>query len=267
MLNIPLDSELRNVITIINPLGQDMSIMRTSPLFGMLSAVSNNEKKRAKSAYLFEIGKTYLKKQNGELPFEPKNITIGAYGDYCDFFHIKGVVIETLKVFGIKEATFMADSGNSSFHPYKTAKIFFGDIEIGIIGQIHPIVQENFSISKETYIAILDFTQIINIDMMPIKYKHLNRFPSSEKDFSVVVSDSVTAFDIEKTAKKVAGNLLTSISLFDVYRGNQIPEGKKSVSFSFVLEDYTKTLTDEETNGMLNKIIDGIIKEHNAELR
>lgn len=267
MLNIPKDSQLRNAVTILNPLGQDMSIMRTSPLFGMLSALSNNEKKRAKSAYLFEIGKTYISGQKDELPFEPKNITIGAYGDCCDFFHMKGVVLETLKVFGMKEAVFVADSSNSSFHPYKTAKILYNDIGIGIIGQIHPVVQENFSISKETYIAILDFTKIISLEIKPIKYKQLNKFPSSEKDFSVVVEDSVTAFDIEKTAKKVAGNMLTQIALFDVYRGNQIPKGKKSVSFSFVLEDYTKTLTDEETNGMLNKIIDAIIKEHNAELR
>ena len=266
MLNIKEESSLRNTVKIINPLGVDMSIMRTTPLFGMLSTLLTNEKKRAKSAYLFEMGKTYKKTTDDELPIEETNITIGAYGE-TDFFRIKGAVIETLKALGIRDAEFTTYEEADSFHPYKTAKIFVNGEEIGIIGQIHPTVQQNFSLSNETYVSILYFSKIVTAEAKETKYKELNKYPASEKDFSVVVDENVTVAAIEKTAKKVAGKLMTSIELFDVYRGNQIPEGKKSVSFSFMLEDFTKTLTDEETNGMLNKIIEAIAAEHGALLR
>ena len=266
MLLINENSPLRDAVKITNPLGVDMSIMRTTPLFGMLSTLLTNEKKRAKSAYLFEIGKTYKRTTDEELPVEETNITIGAYGE-TDFFHIKGVVIEALKVLGVTDPEFTATESADSFHPYKTAKIMLNGEEIGIIGQIHPTVQQSFSLSNETYASILYFTKIANLEPKEAKYKELNKYPASEKDFSVVVDESITVADIEKTAKKTAGKLMTSIELFDVYRGNQIPEGKKSVSFTFVLEDFTKTMTDEETNGTLLKIIDAITKEHGAELR
>ena len=266
MLGIKEDSSLRDVVKIINPLGADMSIMRTTPFFGMLSTLLTNEKKRAKSAYLFEIGKTYKRTTDEELPSERTNITVGAYGE-TDFFHIKGVMTEVLKVLGIEEAEFTADENADSFHPYRTAKILVNGKEIGKIGQIHPEVQQNFSLSNEIYAGFLSLTVILALEAKEVKYKELNRYPASEKDFSVVVDEDVTVAAIEKTAKKTAGKLMTSIDLFDVYRGNQIPEGKKSVSFTFVLEDFTKTLTDEETNGMLNKIIDAIVKEHGASLR
>ncbi len=266
MLLIPEDSDLRNTVDILNPLGSDMSIMRTTPLFGLLSTLCLNENKRAKEAMLFEVAKTY-KNIGEQLPEESKNITIGMYGEDVDFFKLKGICEEVLDVFSIKEAVFEACETAPSFHPYQTAKILYNGEEIGIMGQINPIVRNNFNIEAPVFCAIIYFTKICDLDIEIPKYKQLNRFPASEKDFSVVVDEDVTVDMIKAVARKTAGSLLTSIELFDIYKGSQIPEGKKSVSFTFTLENYERTLTDEETNGMLNKIIDSVKEAFGAELR
>ena len=266
MLNIRSESPLRETVNILNPLGQDMSIMRTTPLYGMLNVLALNENKRAKSASVFELARTYKKTTDDELPIEERNITIGMYGN-GDFFTIKGVCEEALSVFGIKEADFIPCETLDSFHPYASAKIQFNGKDIGIVGQLHPVVQKNFDINSKVYCAILYFERILEADIKAPKYKAINKFPASEKDFSVIVDEKITVKEIMDTAKKTAGSLMTSIELFDVYRGNQIPEGKKSVSFSFMLENYERTLTDEETNGVLNNIIDAVKQKFNAELR
>ncbi len=265
MLGIKADSHLRDTVTIKNPLGLDMSIMRTTPLYGMLTTLALNENKRNKSAFLFEIAKTY-RKTDAELPDEEKNLTIGMYGA-GDFFTLKGAVCEALGVYGIFDADFVPCDTLDSFHPYASARIMKDGKEIGIIGQLHPTVQKNFGLHATAFAAIIYLGEVLGINAPERKYKPLNKFPASEKDFSVVVSEDVTVKEIEDTARAAAGKLMTSIELFDVYRGSQIPEGKKSVSFTFTLENFERTLTDEETNGALNNIIEAIKEKFNAELR
>lgn len=266
MLKIRENSPLRETVNILNPLGQDMSIMRTTPLFGMLNVLALNENKRAKSASVFEIARTYKKVSGEELPVEEKNITIGMYGN-GDFFNLKGICEEVLSVFGVKEADFIPCENLDSFHPYASAKIQIDGKDIGIIGQLHPVVQKNFGINSKVYCAIIYFERLLELEIKPPKYEAVNKFPASEKDFSVVVDEDITVKEVMDVAKKTAGKLMTSIKLFDVYRGNQIPEGKKSVSFTFTLENHERTLTDEETNGALNKIIEAVKQKFNAELR
>ena len=267
MLLIPENSDLRNTVNILNPLGSDMSIMRTTPLYGMLSTLLLNENKRAKEAYLFEVAKTYQKINGEQLPKETQNITIGMFGNDVDFFKLKGVCEELLDVFSIKDAKFEACETAPSFHPYQTAKILYNGEEVGIMGQINPTVRNNFNIENPVFCAIIYFTKICELNIETVKYKQLNRFPQSEKDFSVVVDEDITVDMIKEVAKKTAGEMLTSIELFDIYKGSQIPEGKKSVSFTFTLENYERTLTDEETNGMLGKIIESVKEAFGAELR
>ena len=260
-LNMPADSEKRNAVVITNPLGVENSIMRTTAIASMMEVVARNENFKADNVRLFELGKIYIPKEGEDLPEERRVVTIGMYGN-CDYFDLKGVVEVMLDDLGIAKRSFEPEKLNSTFHPGRCANLIAGGKTIGVIGQIHPAVAENYGVSSDVYVAEIDFEDMLMLAKTEKTYKKLPKFPASQRDLALIADDSVLAAQIESIIKKKAGNIFESLTLFDVYKGNQIPENKKSMAYSLVLRDENKTLTDED----VNPVIESILKELSSKL-
>lgn len=255
------DSALRNVERIANPLGEDTSVMRTTTIPSMLEILSRNYNNRNESARLFEIGKEYIPTCPDKLPSEPDRLTIGMYGGEADFYELKGIVDILLNSVGVKECEFAraADSdafGEArAFHPGRSAVILKDGKAIGILGEIHPEVSANYEIGSRTYIAKLNIPDMFEASETEISYKPLPKFPATTRDLSLLCDDSLPAGDIEKTIKKAAGKLLEKVTLFDVYKGKQIADGKKSISYSISMRSHDGTLTDEQADSVMKKVL------------
>ena len=264
---LKLNEKDYKTVVISNPLGADNSIMRPTLIHSMMESLRTNYNRRNKNVLLFEIANIYLM-NNGpdKLPDEHKKLILGGYGD-MDFFDIKGTLLmlfENLHISGVK---FVSDETNPTFHPYRTADIYDSEGNLlGIVGEIHPAVCDNYEIGEKTYIAQLDMETLQNAITEEIKYKKLPKFPAVTRDLAMLVPESTTVGEIEDTIRANAGKLLEAINLFDVYQGKQIPEGKKSVAYSFALRAADHTLTDEEIQKCVDKIIEGL-KKIKAELR
>ena len=268
-INIKSDNPLRNYIKLLNPLGEDYSVMRTTLIPTMLDLLSRNYNRGVESSYAFEIGNIFIAKSLPvvELPTEKKILSIGFYGE-DDFFFLKESVNKVLKRLGIKDLSYIREEEeDESFHPGRTAKIIANGEEIGIIGEIHVDVLENYDIGKKVYISHLDFDKIVEITNLDIKYKPLPKYPSTARDIAVVVKESVLVGDIENIILKHGEGLIEKVELFDIYRGNQIEEGLKSIAFSIIYRSYEKTLTDEEVNKTLKNIITDLESSLDAKLR
>jgi len=267
-LNIPSDSVLRNAVTITNPLGEESSIMRTTTLASMLEVLSRNYSHRIDEVALFELGTIYLPKSLpvNELPEEKVMVTVGMYGG-VDFYDLKGIVEELLHTLGIKEYTVEKESQNPSFHPGRTAKLYVNGKELGIFGEVHPAVLENFEIGIRSYVAMLDFNLLCNASNLNVKYKPLPKYPAVTRDISMLVNEQVMVKEIETVIKKCSGKLLEELKLFDVYKGKQIPEGMKSVAYSIVFRAADRTLTDEDVNHVFDKIVKALQENLGAQLR
>lgn len=267
-INIKSHNPLRNYIKLINPLGEDYSVMRTTLIPTMLDLLSRNYNRGVESSYAFEIGNIFIAKSLPvvELPTEKKILSIGFYGE-DDFFFLKESVNKVLNRLGIKDLSYIREEENESFHPGRTAKITANGEEIGIIGEIHVDVLENYDIGKKVYISHLDFDKIVEITNLDIKYKPLPKYPSTARDIAVVVKESVLVGDIENIILKHGEGLIEKVELFDIYRGNQIEEGLKSIAFSIIYRSYEKTLTDEEVNKTLKNIISDLETSLDAKLR
>lgn len=264
---IPKDSDLRKTVTIKNPLGEDFSIMRTTTIPTMMEALARNYARSNEEAKLFEIGKIYIPNEDPSmLPEETNIITIGMYGK-VDYFDLKGIVENVLSTLGITNVSFNRESSNESFHPGKTASINSKKDYIGILGEIHPDVCDNYSIDKNTYIAVLNLDMLVKLTSNAIKYTPLPKYPAVTRDLAILVEDSILVQQIEEIIKKQGSNLLDSIVLFDVYKGSQIPEGKKSVAYALSYRAENKTLTDVEVNKTHDKIIRSLEHQLGAELR
>jgi len=266
-LNLASDSPLRNALKIRNPLGEDTSIMRTTMVGTMLDILSYNYNHKNESAYLFEISKIFLPNGKGELPNEPEKLAIGMYKKGIDFFDIKGIleaVFESLNIDGISYARL---ENNDMFHPGRSAVLLANGEEIGIVGEIHPTVLENFEIGLPCYVAEIDLLKLMACIDENIKYKALPKFPAAERDIAVLVDQDVAVGDLEATMIKASGALLESIKLFDVYTGDRIPDGKKSVAFSISFRSPERSLTSEEVNKVFNKIVKDLEYKNNAQLR
>lgn len=269
-LNISSDSNLRNAITISNPLGEDFSIMRTITLNGMLNSLSINYNRRNPEAALFEIGKVYIPKSLPltELPDEQEKLTIGMYGK-IDFYDLKGIIEHIFKVFGMSEKVEYCPESNIEYmHPGRTAnlKLVDGDI-FGYFGELHPTVSVNYGIDTKVYVAVIDIKTIIDNSNLVNLYKPLPKFPAVTRDIAMVVKDGVIVKSIENIIKKNGGNLIEKVTLFDVYRGNQIEKGFKSVAYSITFRSLEKTLTDDEVNKLMDKILSALESELKAKLR
>jgi len=266
-LLIPQDSKLRNVVEIRNPLGEDFKVMRTTTLASMMESLARNYVKSNESAMLFEIGKVYIKNTDEEkLPEERNILTLGMYGA-GDYLELKGVVENVLNTLGIDNGIFIRESENPSFHPGKTAALKLRNKISGVLGEIHPDVSENYGIDTRCFVAELNLDMLMECAKIDKKHKALPKFPAVTRDIAVLVDDRVLVQEIEDTIKKQGGGILESAKLFDVYKGSQIPEGKKSIAYAITYRHADKTLTDTEVNKVHDKILRSLEHKLGAELR
>ena len=265
-IDLPKDSPLRDSLKILNPLGEDTSIMRTTTLPSMLEILTRNYNFRNKSAKLYELGRVYFKRADG-LADEPKVLTLGAYGDGMDFFALKGAVEAVLKQLRIENVRFLADSENPSYHPGRCAKVFSGDRLLGVLGQVHPHVAGNYGVDAELYAAELRFDALYeNKGPQPL-YQPLPKFPAVTRDIAVVCDASVTVGELEDAIRKGAKGLLKDAALFDIYTGTGIAPGKKSVAFNLTLRADDRSLTAEEADADVKSILTALEQECGAVLR
>lgn len=265
-IDLPKDSPLRDSLKILNPLGEDTSIMRTTTLPSMLEILTRNYNFRNKSAKLYELGRVYFKRADG-LADEPKVLTLGAYGGGMDFFALKGAVEAVLKQLRIENVRFLADTENPSYHPGRCAKVFSGDRLLGVLGQVHPHVAGNYGVDAELYAAELRFDALYeNKGPQPL-YQPLPKFPAVTRDIAVVCDASVTVGELEDAIRKGAKGLLKDVALFDIYTGTGIAPGKKSVAFNLTLRADDRSLTAEEADADVKSILTALEQECGAVLR
>lgn len=259
------DKCINNSIIISNPLGEDFKYMRIQTINGLLNSLSDNYNKRNKNAYLYEIANVY-NKTNNILPDEDKKITIAMYGD-INFYDIKGIIESMFSSLNIKEE-YIATEEYPFLHPGISANIISEDKTLGYIGEIHPIVQNNYNIGTKCYIACLDFNTIFNIYINQIfKYKPLPKYPAVTRDIAIVVDENITIGELTKCIKSKSKILLESIEMFDIYRSEQIGNDKKSVAFKLSFRSSEKTLNDGEINTIMSNIINELDNKFNAKLR
>lgn len=252
---MPTDSPLRRSVTITNPLGEDTSIMRTTALPSMLEILSTNYKNRNMSVKMSEIATEYLPKSINELPDEKKVIVLGAYGEKYDFYNLKGAVEAILAQAGVKKYDIAPANDRPEFHPGRCAVLSIGGKELAVFGQIHPAVQENYDIDAPIFVAKLDLKMMFDNRSAEESYKPLPKYPAVTRDLAMLCDAALPVIELQKAIEAGAGKLLESVELFDVYQGAQIPEGKKSVAYSFTLRSKDSTLTDADTSRVTAKII------------
>ena len=259
-LCIPKDSDLRKVITISNPLGEDYSIMRTSTLNGMLASLSTNYNRRNKDVRLYELGNIYLPKSLPitELPDERTMFTLGMYGN-GDFFDMKGVCEEFFEKIGMKKkVTYDPNSEKPFLHPGRQANMIYEGKVVGYLGEVHPSVADNYSIGEKAYIAVIDILDILEFAGFNHKYTGIAKYPAVTRDLSLVVPHAVLAGQIEEIFDQRGGNILESYQLFDIYEGAQIEKGFKSMAYSLVFRAHDKTLGENEISAAMKKIMNGL---------
>ena len=261
-LLIENDSVLRDAITIMNPLGQDFSIMKTQALNGMMTSLSTNYNRKNKNVRLYEIGNIYMPKSLPltELPDERTQFTLGMYGD-GDFFTMKGVVEEFFGQVGLKnKITYDPTDKKPFLHPGRQADIIYDGEKVGFLGEVHPQVCDNYNIGERVYFADIDMPHIVAWANFDRKYEGIAKFPASARDISLVVDKDVLIGTMEAAIEKKGGKLLESCSLFDIYEGSQVGEGKKSVAFNLVFRAKDRTLADTEVNELMDKILAELTK-------
>lgn len=271
-INLPADSKLRKTVTITNPLGEDTSVMRTTVIPSMCEVLARNYNNRNPEAYLFEIGSEYLPAPGRELPEEPARLAIGMYGKDADFFLLKGKIEALLAKLGLNGCEYEACSDTSvypeasTFHPGRCAVVKKDGKIFGIFGELAPVVLENYGIGTKAYAAKLEIPEMMELSDGERVYKPLPRFPATTRDIAVVCDDGLSAASIEKTIKSAVGNTLESMELFDVYKGKQVGEGKKSLAFAISMRSHEGTLTDEQADAAMKRVIKELSKL-GAELR
>ncbi len=267
-INLPADSPLRESVKILNPLGEDTSIMRATTLPSMLEILARNNHYRNKSVTLYELGRVYFAKNDGSgMADEPKILSLGAYGPDMDFYGIKGAVEAVLEGLRIENVRYEAESGNPSYHPGRCAKVYSGERLLGVLGQIHPAVAANYDVDCPLYAAELPFDALFaSMGGAPV-YQPLPRFPAVTRDISLVCDAKTSVGALEDCIRRGAKGLLKTVSLFDVYTGPGIPEGKKSAAFSLELRADDRSLTAQEADEDVQGILALLKSELNAVLR
>lgn len=267
-LLIPSDSPLRNTVEIMNPLGEDYSIMRTTSLNGMLTSLATNYNRRNKNVRLYELGNIYLPKSLPltELPEERMQFTLGMYGD-GDFFSMKGVIEEFFEKIGLhKKETYDPNAGKPYLHPGRQANIIYDGVVVGYLGEVHPDVADTYGIGTKAYVAVLDMPEITERATFDRKYTGIAKFPAVTRDISMVMPKEILVGQVEEVIEKKGGAYLESYALFDLYEGAQIKEGYKSVAYSIVFRAKDKTLEEAEISQAMKKILAGL-EELGIELR
>ena len=266
-IRLPKDSTLRNALKIQNPLGEDTSIMRTIALPSMLDILARNSAYHNKSAKLYEMAKIYLPVEGQTLPQEPKMLVLGSYGANETFFTLKGELEAIFKGLRIQKATYTAVKDNPSYHPGRCAKVTVGGEDVGYIGQVHPLVAQNYDIDGDIYCAEINFTKLFELQLPDATYTPLPKYPAVNRDLSFLCDEAVTVADVTEVITASAGKLLRGVKLFDIYRGTGIPEGKKSMAFSLELRADDRTLTDADSEGVMSKVLAALSEKLGAVLR
>ena len=262
------DDPRRESFKILNPLGEDTSIMRTTVLPSMLEILTRNYNYRNQNVKLYEVGRIYLPGGEDGLAIENRVLSMGAYGDDMDFFALKGAVEAILKDLRALNVRFEVPSvPNPSYHPGRVADVYVGDSRIGVLGQVHPLVAKSYGVDAEFYCAELDFNQLLHMDRSVPEYVPLPKFPAVTRDIAVVCDEAITVGALEDCIRKGAKGLLKDVTLFDIYRGKGIPEGKKSVAFNLVLRADDRSLTADEADADVKSILETLEKELGAVLR
>ena len=254
-IGMPEQDRLRNSVTISNPLGEDTSIMRTTALPSMLDTLARNYNNRNGAVALFELASEYYPVEGQELPDEKTKLIAGLYGDDCDFFTAKGIVEQLLDTLFISNYEFEASSNEYAYHPGRCAHIMIDDTVIGVIGEIHPKVAENYGINERILCFTLDVDSLFAHTQTDATYTPLPKFPAVTRDLALICDETIPVRILEKAITKGAGNLLETIQLFDVYQGEQIEGGKKSVAFNIVLRSAENTLAEEQVNSTMKKVM------------
>ncbi len=267
-LNLPEDAPERKYIRLMNPLGEDYSTMRTTLLSNMMELLYRNEKRGIDEVLAYEIGSVFIPGSLPvtDLPDEKQVLSIGVYGSK-DFYFVKESLQMVFGRMGIRNLRFKPLSSHPSFHPGRTAEVYSGDESMGYFGEIHPDVLENYDIKNKVYAGVIDFDQIIRIANTEVKYKPLPKYPAVTRDIAIVVDEAVLVGELEETIIENGEGLVEAISLFDIYRGNQVQDNKKSVAFSIVYRSYEGTLTEDIISRIQRNTITGLENKHNAKLR
>ncbi len=268
-IRLPMDSTLRKTVVISNPLGEDTSVMRTTLLPSMCEVMARNYNNRNAAVCLFELGSEYIPNR-GELPDEPVRLSVGAYGGDMDFYGIKCIVDSMLKNIGVEDFEYSAEMNGfgeaEAFHPGRRAVITKDGKAIGILGELHPETLENYGIGVKAYAAKVNVTELLDIANAVKTYKPLPKFPAAVRDLAIVCDENLPVAELEKAIKRAVGNTLESVTLFDVYKGKQIAEGKKSVAYSIAMRSHEGTLTDEQSDAAVKRVLKELEKL-GAELR
>ena len=265
-IRLPKDDPKRQSVVIRNPLGEDTSIMRTNAIPSMMDILSKNYNNRNGTVSLYEIGNEYIPVEGELLPDEVPNLVLGMYGDDKDFFTLKGVVENLLDTLAIREYDVDANSDDPTFHPGRCAVLSKDGEEFGIIGEVHPLVCANYGINTRVYVGKLKLRKLFAMMDTQRSYVPMPKFPASTRDLALLCDDALPVMTMEKAIKAAAGKILEKIELFDVYKGSQIAQGKKSVAFNISMRASDRTLTDEEVNGAMSKILKAL-EELGAQIR
>ena len=264
-INLPANDEKRNFVKIMNPLGEETSVMRTTLIPNMLDVISTNISHKVEEVSAFECGNTF-RPQEG-LPIETKKYCVGMYGKEVDFFVLKGVIESVLNNVGLKGYEIEPETTNLTFHPGRCAKIVYNNIYIGTFGELHPDVIENYNLGQRVYVAEINIDTVFENLNLTKSYNPLPKYPSTSRDIALIVKDEVFVKQIEDIIKANGEDLVESYKLFDVYKGAQIEEGHKSIAYSITYRSKDKTLTDEDVAKVHEKILSELSEKLNANLR
>ena len=266
-IRIPADSPLRVALRIQNPLGEDTSIMRTIALPSMMEILSRNNAYHNKSVKLYEIAKIYLPVEGQPLPEEPKMLVLGTYGANETFFTLKGELEAVFAGLRLKKAAFRAEKNNPSYHPGRCAAVSIDGVDVGVMGQVHPLVAKNYGIDMDVYCAEINFTKLLSCRLPDATYTPLPKYPAVTRDLALICDEHITVAQAEDVITAAAGKLLRDVRLFDIYRGVGVPEGKKSMAFSLELRADDRTLTDTDSEGVVTKVLASLKEKLDATLR
>lgn len=266
-IKVPAGSPLRDNYRILNPLGEDTSVMRTTALPSMLGVLSTNLNRRNMEARLYEMATVYRKQPGKTLADERTALTLGAYGGGTDFFALKGAVETLLRAARTPDVRFTADTESAAFHPGRCAAVWSGDTRLGTLGQIHPDVCAAYGLDGATYCAELDGVLLHDLEGAEPTYTPLPRFPAITRDIAVVCDAAVPVGELTECIRKAEKNVLRGVKLFDIYTGAGIPEGKKSVAFSLTLRSDDGTLTDDHAEEAVRAVLDALRESFGAVIR
>lgn len=276
-MNLPEDSTLRNMVKLQNPLSEEHSVMRTMMLPGLLEALARNYSRRVQNGAIFEIGRVFYPREEGFLPEERQVLAAAAMGGTLagwnaparefDFYHLKGVLENLFDYLRTGPVNFQPEQENPSFHPGRSAWLETGGIRLGVIGELHPDVIEQFGLPDRVVAFELDLDQLLKVSGRPFEYTSLPRFPAVDRDIAILIKQGTPAAQVMDTIRNAGGELLRSVSLFDVYRGGQVAEGYQSMAFSLKFYAGDRTLTDTEVTERTTAIAESLAQEFGAELR